>query len=269
MLLAAGGVVIEQATPEARRGRVTGGIVAVLLLGWVATAPYVLPILPVHLLPQYMEMLGMKEVRSETRPMGNVPPIFADMLGSEELVAEVARVYAGLTPGERQEAVLRGRDFGVAGAIDYFGRAYGLPRAISGHQNYYLWRPPGQSGELMVAVGIPEQYLVPWFASVESAGTVHCDLCMPHRQVMQINVCRGLKVPFDEFWPLVKCWTCDKPLFVSERPPGQGPSTSPRRRPLGRSRSHTRYGTEGRFPAGRKQMRCTSPLLPHTAWSTF
>jgi hypothetical protein len=226
MLLAAGGVVIEQAMPAARRVRVTSGVVAILLLGWVAIAPYVLPILPIHLLPRYMDMLGVKEVRPETRPMGNVPQIFADMLGSEELVAEVARVYAGLTPDERHHAVLWGRDFGVAGAIDYFGRAYGLPRAISGHQNYYLWRPPGQSGELMIAVGIPEQYLLPWFTGVESVGTVRCDLCMPDRQVMHITVCRGLKVPLDEFWPLVKCWTCYKPRFVSERPPGQGRSTS-------------------------------------------
>ncbi len=222
MLLAAGGVVIEQATPEARRVRVASGVVTILVLGWVATAPYVLPILPVHLLPRYMEMLGLKEVRPETRPMGNVPQIFADELGWEQLVAEVARVYGGLTPDERQHAVLWGRDFGVAGAIDYFGRAYGLPWAISGHQNYYLWRPVGQSGELMIAVDIPEQYLLPWFASVELVGTVHCDLCMPDRQVMHITVCRGLKVPFEEFWPLVKCWTCDKPRFVSERPPTQG-----------------------------------------------
>ena len=26
-----------------------------------------------------------------------------------------------------------------AGAIDLFGQKYGLPKAISGHQNYFLW----------------------------------------------------------------------------------------------------------------------------------
>ena len=28
-----------------------------------------------------------------------------------------------------------------AGAIDFFGAKYGLPAALSGHQNYYLWGP--------------------------------------------------------------------------------------------------------------------------------
>jgi hypothetical protein len=219
MLLAAGAVVIEQAMPPARRVRVTAAVVAVLVLGWLALAPYVLPILPIERLPRYLEILGIKEVRPETRPMGNVPQIFADMLGSRELVAEVARVYGGLAPDERQRAVLWARDFGMAGAIDLFGRAYGLPPAISGHQNYYLWRPPGQSGELMIAVGIRAEHLRPWFDRVEPAGEVRCDLCMPDRQRMRISVCRGLKVPLDDFWPLVKCWTCDTPRFVREGPP--------------------------------------------------
>jgi len=210
LLLAAGAVAIEP-----RRAWVTAAVLAWILLGFVVLAPYVLPILPVQDLPAYLEKLGMKEVRSETRPMGNVPQIFADMLGWDELVAGVARVYRGLPPEDRRRAIIWGGYYGPAGAVDYLGRAYGLPTAISGHQNYYYWRPEHLSGDVVIAVAISEKALAPWFESVQLAGEVTCDLCMPDRRVTRIYVCRGLRMPMDEFWPLTKCWTCDKPAFVN------------------------------------------------------
>jgi hypothetical protein len=214
MLLAAGAVAIEP-----RSARVTAALIAVLLIGFAPLAPYVLPVLPVEALPAYLERLGMKEVRPETRKMGNVPQVFADMLGWEELVAEIARVYASLTPEERQEAVIWGNSYGTAGAVDYLGRRYGLPKAISGHQNYYLWKPRELPAGPMIAVGFSRDALSPWFEHVEPAGEVRCDLCMPDRRAIHIYVCRGLKVPMEEFWPLTKCWTCDRPAFA-KAPPG-------------------------------------------------
>jgi len=103
--------------------------------------------------------------------------------------------------------------------IDLLGRSAGLPRAISGHQNYYLWRAPGPTPGIFIAVGFEESELAPWFERVEWAGEVRCDLCMPDRRVTRIYLGRGLVLPLDEFWPLAKCWTCDEPRFALERPP--------------------------------------------------
>ena len=36
-----------------------------------------------------------------------------------------------------------GNNYGEAAAIDVFGRRLGLPPAISGHNNYYIWGPQG------------------------------------------------------------------------------------------------------------------------------
>jgi len=70
----------------------------------------------------------------------------------------------------------------------------------------------------MIAVGFRKDALSPWFERVEPAGEVSCELCMPDRRVTHIHVCRGLKVPMDEFWPLTKCWTCDRPAFTTAQP---------------------------------------------------
>jgi len=214
MLFAAGGVLVEALSR--RRAWVTWATLALLAIGGLITAPYALPILPVAALPTYLRLLGMKEVRPETRAMGDVPQQFADMLGWDELVAEVARVYQSLPPGERERAVLWGRDYGAAGAVDFFGAQYGLPKAISGFQNYYLWGPGDRSGDVMIAIGFEAQDLEPWFEHVERVGEVRCRYCMPDRQLEPIYVCRGLKLPLAQFWPLVKCWTCAKAPFQDE-----------------------------------------------------
>jgi hypothetical protein len=231
MLFAAGAVVVEDL---ARRRRwVAPAAIALLAIGGLTTAPYVLPILPVSALPTYLRLLGIQEVRPETRAMGDVPQLFADMLAWDELVAEVMRVYRGLSPDEQRRAVLWGRDYGVAGAIDYFGAPYGLPKAVSGFQNYYLWGPGDRSGEPMIAISFAAADLEPWFERVEPAGEVRCRYCMPDRRVQRIYVCRGLKLPLAEFWPLVKCWTCDRAPFQqsSKREEFHHGGTEARRKP--------------------------------------
>jgi hypothetical protein len=36
---------------------------------------------------------------------------------------------------------------------DFFGPQYGLPKAISGHQNYFLWGPRQYTGNIMILMG--------------------------------------------------------------------------------------------------------------------
>jgi len=51
----------------------------------------------------------------------------------------VGKAYQALPPEERKRAAVFGWNFGDAAAIDFFGAPYGLPPAISGHENYFLW----------------------------------------------------------------------------------------------------------------------------------
>jgi hypothetical protein len=187
----------------------------VLALGGLVTAPYALPLLPVEMLPGYLQVLGIQEVRPETRRMGNVPQLFADMLGWEDLVAETARIYHALPADERARAVVWGLGYGPAAAIDHLGAAHGLPKAISGHQNYFLWGPGERGdGEVVIALGFRAESLRPWFDSLELAGQIRCPYCMPDRVEQPIYVGRALKMPLRELWPQTKCWTCDAPEFL-------------------------------------------------------
>ena len=47
-------------------------------------------------------------------------------------------------------------DYGAAGAVDLYGKRYGLPHAISGHNSYWWWGPSGAAdGATTIAVNLP------------------------------------------------------------------------------------------------------------------
>src|ERR1700694_3200183 len=74
--------------------------------------------------------------RATTLSPAELPQLFADMFGWPEQAGAVAAVYHRLPEAERAQAVLVAYNYGEASAIDYFGKALGLPRAISGHNQY-------------------------------------------------------------------------------------------------------------------------------------
>jgi hypothetical protein len=76
----------------------------------------------------------------EARPP--LPQLYSDQFGWKEMVATVGKVYNGLTADVRAKTAIFARNYGQAGASDLFGHRYGLPKAISGHQNYFFWGPP-------------------------------------------------------------------------------------------------------------------------------
>jgi hypothetical protein len=50
-------------------------------------------------------------------------------------------------------------NYGQAGAIDFYGQELELPKAISGHQNYYYWGLRGYTGEVVLLIGMRPEVL--------------------------------------------------------------------------------------------------------------
>lgn len=72
-----------------------------------------------------------------------------ETVGWPQLVDQVERVYEGLPPDMRRDAVLLTASYGEAGALEILGAQEGLPAAYSGHNNYWLWGPPAQHGAVI------------------------------------------------------------------------------------------------------------------------
>jgi hypothetical protein len=209
MLLAAGAVAIEAGLargPARFRGRWPRvGMVTLILAAGAVTAPLVLPLLAPEQYVAYQAWLGVGPPPTEVHHRGRLPQFFGDQFGWEELTAQVARIYAALSPEERARAAVFANNYGEAGAIDLFGPRYALPAAISAHQTYFFWGPRGFRGDVLIVLQDNRQSLERLCASVEQAGEHYHPWGMDEENG-PIFVCRGLHPPLVELWPRLKSW---------------------------------------------------------------
>ncbi len=168
-------------------------------------APTLLPLLSPEGYIRYAAATHLEQPRIETHKLGPLPQLFADQFGWEEMAAEVARAYHALPADVQARTAIFGQNYGQAGAIDLFGPKYGLPPAISGHQNYYLWGPRGATGESLIVMGDRQDVLERKCAAVRKVGRAEHPYSMPDQHI-DIFYCQGFKQPLAEVWPKVKNW---------------------------------------------------------------
>jgi hypothetical protein len=194
------------ALPQLRTTLQAGAFVW-LIAGILPLMPVTLPVLPIDTYLRYQQHLPFEVPRSEHRHMGAaLPQHYADEFGWPEMVAAAARVYQSLPEAERAKAAIYANNYGEAGAIDFFGAQYGLPRAICPHQSYYLWGPRDYSGQIMILVGSANaEDAKRLFDSVETAATLDNPYAIP-RENRPILLCRGLKTNLRGLWPQLKDW---------------------------------------------------------------
>ncbi|HLL75237.1 MAG TPA: glycosyltransferase family 39 protein [Pyrinomonadaceae bacterium] len=181
---------------------------SLLVATGAVTAPLALPVLPVETLIRYQRALGLEAPRTEKLRLAELPQHFADMHGWEELTETVARVYHALPEEERPRCAVFARNYGEAGAIDFFGQRHGLPKAIGKHQNYFLWGPRDYTGECVITVGEKLEGVQKSFDQIEHAATFTHPYVLPHENEQPVFVCRKPKAPLSEIWPRVKCYSC-------------------------------------------------------------
>jgi len=201
-LLGIGAVVVESWLQSVRWRR--AALISVAVAGAVA-APMAIPVFSERAFIAYSTMLGLAPsvTAAEHQKLGLLPQHFADQHGWPEMAAQVAAVYNRLPPADRAKAVFLGVDYGEAAAIDVFGRPLGLPTAISGHNNYYLWGPQGHDGSVLIVLGPYWGELLSVYRQVEVAGEIDNPYAMPY-ETGPIYVLRDPKVPFSFIWPRLK-----------------------------------------------------------------
>jgi hypothetical protein len=206
LLFAAGGAFWSKIFAQNRLLWMRYAIPFLIIIGGLLAAPLALPILsPDHLI-RYEEAIGIRNPRNQTGQEGPLPEHFGDEFGWREMTAAVAQVYNSLPPDERGKAAIFTKNYGEAGAIDFFGPPLGLPNAISGHQNYWLWGPRDYTGDVVIALQFSRGELLKiGCASVEDGPTVDNPYSMEEEH-FRIEVCRALHPPLQEQWPKLKRW---------------------------------------------------------------
>jgi hypothetical protein len=206
MLFAAGGVALERMFAVRLRW-LKPAIIILVIAGAGILAPVVLPILSPAKLLAYMRAIHFEVPRTEKSHTAALPQLFADQFGWEEMVQSVARAYESLAPDEQKRAAIFCQNYGEAGAVDFFGPKYGLPPALSGHQNYFYWGPDNSTGEILIVLDDDPTDEREQFRLVEDRGPIETSpWAMPNEQRLHVLICRDLKTPLRQLWPKLRVW---------------------------------------------------------------
>ncbi len=182
--------------------------------------PFVLPLDPPARLAQMIDKLNFRPPPMEKACVGApLGCIFSMEFGWEEVAQRTAGVYAALQPADRAKAAILASNYAEAAAIDVYGR--GLPPALSGNNQYYLWGPRGYDGSVVIAVGFEPAALAPLCDSVTPAARYGTSpYAMPYERGRPIVVCRNMHPSLAARWSEFKRYGIEYwPSAAHESPP--------------------------------------------------
>ncbi len=196
LLFAAGGLAWERS--RFRRG--VRWYAVGLAASLAVIIPFAMPVLTPRQYFAFAHAMHIHPIESEQHRGAAYPEFFADHIGWQTLADDVARIYRTLPPAEQRRTGIFTGNYGQASAINILGAPLGLPAAISGHQNYWLWGPGGYTGEEMIVItSAPPEELRQTYRACAVADRQTNPYQMPWEQ-RSIYICRGRFRPYTATW---------------------------------------------------------------------
>jgi len=128
---------------------------------------------------------------------------YPEEIGWPELVETVAKVRDSLPAQDRARLGILAGNYGEAGAINFYGPDYRLPRAISGINSFWERRYGDPPPETLIVVGLSQHFVDENFASCQLAAHTWNQYGIKNEETEDhpdIYVCRGLRKSWPEFW---------------------------------------------------------------------
>jgi len=177
-------------------------VLAVFLV--VATIPIGLTVLAPQDYNAWAAHFGANKTRTE-KFSSPLPQFLSDRFGWEELAQGFAARYNALPAEERAKTGIFCGNYGEASAVNVFGPKYGLPVAISGHQNYFYWGWHGYTGESMLTVGNDRKDYLESYEEVIDLGAFDAPWIMDHEHHHYFLLKRRKKT-YEQEWADFKYW---------------------------------------------------------------
>jgi hypothetical protein len=187
VLYAGGAILIERSSISKKR-----------IFRWFGSRPYLacLAIVAMLLAPIAMPILSPPNVISKYGASDYQVGTLPDRFGWSGLVSNLSTAYDKLPQSIKSQACIFTSNYGEASAVNFFGGSLGLPEAISGHNNYYIWGPGSCTGQVLI-----QQV----YENVTTLTTNECSFCISYEQVLPIYLCTNPNyTSLATLWPGVR-----------------------------------------------------------------
>jgi hypothetical protein len=207
MLFAAGGVVIEAYFKKQRKKWLKYVLVIFIIYNGIVLLPIGLPVFSVNNMISYFKFTGKylgtgNALIWEDGKKYELPQDYADMLGWEAMDGEVAKLYHSLPLEDKKSCAIFASNYGEAGAIDYYGEKYNLPKCISKGSSYWLWGFREYDGKLAIIMGLSPENVKSFFGEIVIDQQFRYENA--RESGMKIILAREPKMNMSEIWQILK-----------------------------------------------------------------
>ena len=154
VLFAFGAFYIEQVTKQLIWIRYA--LVLFCLLLSLFLLPLIMPLAKPNQLVSYYKKTGLNKTGAfvwEDHQRHPLTQDFADMIGWREMTEKAAVVYKSLPVDERKKTMIYCRGYFSAGALNYYGKDFGLPEIYSDNASFLFWMPDKYNIKNLLLVG--------------------------------------------------------------------------------------------------------------------
>jgi Dolichyl-phosphate-mannose-protein mannosyltransferase len=178
---------------EARSGLVrkvgTGIPVGLLIAGAIAGIVLIKPVVPIN--------------STFWKTVSNTNGEVVEMIGWEDLTAQVTAIYRSIPENEKQHTVILAGNYGEAGALDLYGPGNSLPRVISGSNSLWYRGYGNPEPGTVIVVGFEGDYAAHFFKQCKLADIVKNRYGVKNEETRfhtGLYVCHNPRKPWNEMW---------------------------------------------------------------------
>jgi hypothetical protein len=174
VLIAFGGNAIEKYSKQMSPVIAVFSVISIYSL---FSLPLVIPVLPFKTLIKYSEktkqFVPAPFMRWEDGREHDVSQVFADMTGWKELTGFALQAFNNLNETEKRNCIIFCvRNYGYAGAINFYGNEFKLPKPITFHESYIFWAPDSIPAEPVIYIDYNSDDFQPLFNEITEIGCV-------------------------------------------------------------------------------------------------
>ncbi len=141
MMLAAGGYTMEKYFRK-KWAVLNYLTIAIAIVGSIWVLPMELPVASFNKVAKLCDPeTGKFPQRWEDGEIHPIPQDYADMTGWKELTEITAKAYNSLDEIQKKTCMIYAENYGLAGAVNFYGHSLGLPKPFSMSDSYLLWAP--------------------------------------------------------------------------------------------------------------------------------